>query len=73
MTQQIVNLLINGDKDFESIHEINPWIDAAVEQPVTAMIERLDIFILLVHYTDLINDKSQEVQRIANFLNVKLE
>lgn len=27
LTQQIVNLIVNGHDDFESIHDISPWVE----------------------------------------------
>ena len=27
LTQQIVNLMVNGDDNFESLHDLSPWVE----------------------------------------------
>ena len=27
LTQQIVNLIVNGDDNFESLHDLSPWVE----------------------------------------------
>lgn len=33
LTQQIVNLIVNGDDNFESIHDISPWVEETFITP----------------------------------------
>ena len=35
LMQQIVNLLVRGDDDFESIHHLSPWVELRLKPPET--------------------------------------
>jgi aryl sulfotransferase len=43
LMQQIINLLVNGDDDFESIHQISPWVELRFKpaETKTGLIESL--------------------------------
>jgi aryl sulfotransferase len=41
LTQQIVNLLINGEREFESMRSISPWIDSGLHAPRPDQVEAL--------------------------------
>ncbi|MGB3511963.1 MAG: sulfotransferase domain-containing protein, partial [Microcoleaceae cyanobacterium] len=41
LTQQIVNLLINGHDNFKSIHDVSPWVEKLVDKVDIEHIEQL--------------------------------
>ncbi len=41
LVQQIVNLLINGEREFPSMAQISPWVDSGLHYPGAATVEAL--------------------------------
>lgn len=41
LTQQIVNLLLHGTRDFRAMNAISPWVDSALHYPGPAAVEAL--------------------------------
>jgi len=41
LTQQIVNLLLNGDKDFTAMRDLSPWVESGLHAPKPEAIEAL--------------------------------
>jgi aryl sulfotransferase len=41
LTQQIVNLMVNGHDDFEYLHDLSPWVEH-VGDPLNEKIERIE-------------------------------
>lgn len=41
LTQQIVNLLLHGDKDFDTMRNLSPWVESSLHAPPPEEIETL--------------------------------